>query len=51
MPKALEAKLRKEGKAKGLSGERLDAYVYGGMRKMGWIPSHQKSSKSSKELK
>lgn len=39
MPKILEEKLRKEGRKKGLKGEHLDAYVYGTMRKTGWIPS------------
>lgn len=29
MPKALHDKLKKEAKKKGLSGKRLDAYVYG----------------------
>ena len=29
MPKKLEEALRKEGRKKGFSGERLDRYVYG----------------------
>ena len=37
--KELEAKLRREGKKKGLTGKRLDAYVYGTLRKTGWRPS------------
>lgn len=45
MPKKLEAELRKEAKKKGLSKEREDAYVYGTMRKAGWIPSTQKKRK------
>ena len=42
MPKALEAKLRRQGRKKGFTGERLDKYVYGALRKTGWVPSHQK---------
>jgi len=34
MPKALEDKLRREGRKKGLSGKRLDAYVYGTLTKV-----------------
>lgn len=49
MPKKLEEALRKEAAKKGLTGEHLDAYVYGGMRKMGWIPSTQKHSLKDKK--
>lgn len=42
MPKALEKKLKKEAKHKGLTGERADAYVYGTMRKTGWKPAREK---------
>jgi hypothetical protein len=38
MPKALEKKLKKEAKKKGLSKKRAAAYVYGTMRKTGWEP-------------
>ncbi len=38
MPKALERKLKKQAKKKGLTGKRADAYVYGTMRKTGWKP-------------
>ena len=34
MPKALEDKLKKEARKKGLKGERFDAYVYGTMAKI-----------------
>jgi hypothetical protein len=34
MPKEMEARLRKEAKAKGMSGEKMDAYVYGTMNKL-----------------
>ena len=42
MPKAMERALKKKAKKKGLSKERQDAYVYGTMRKTGWVPSTQK---------
>lgn len=48
MPKKLEAELRKAAEKKGLTGERLDTYVYGGMRKAGWVPSTQKKKPSGK---
>jgi hypothetical protein len=38
MPKALEQKLKKQAKKKGLSKKRSDAYVYGSLRKTGWKP-------------
>ena len=31
MPKALEEKLRRQGRKKGFKGERLDDYVFGTM--------------------
>jgi len=42
MPKALEKKLKKEAKQRGLTGERANAYVYGTMRKTGWRPEREK---------
>ena len=42
MPEKLEIELKAKAKAKGFSGKRADAYVYGTMRKTGWTPSHQK---------
>lgn len=44
----MEKKLKKEAKKKGLKGERADAYVYGTMRKTGWVPSTQKKKKKKK---
>ena len=44
MPKALERKLKAEARKKGFTGERADRYVYGTLRKTGWVPSHQKKS-------
>lgn len=46
MPKELEEKLKKQGRKKGFTGERLAAYVYGTMRKLGWRPSREKKSKT-----
>jgi hypothetical protein len=45
MPKKLENKLKKEAKSKKLTGSRASAYVYGTLRKLGWIPSTQKKGK------
>ena len=42
MPEELERKLRAEGLRKGLTGERLDAYVFGALRKMGWKPKKER---------
>jgi hypothetical protein len=42
MPKALEKKLEKQAKKKGLKGKRKDAYIYGTMRKAGWKPKKKK---------
>jgi hypothetical protein len=51
MPKALERKLKREAKKKGLSKKREDAYVYGTLRKTGWTPSTQKKTSSKKRTK
>lgn len=42
MPKALENKLKKEAKKRGLSKEKAGAYVYGTLRKTGWKPKKKK---------
>ena len=42
MPKALERKLKKEAKKKGLSKKKTGAYVYGTLRKTGWKPKREK---------
>jgi len=43
MPKAIEKKLKKQARKKGLSGKRLNAYVYGTLRKkFGWKPKRKK---------
>jgi hypothetical protein len=40
--KEVEEKLRAQARKKGLSGERADAYIYGGKRKTGWKPKREK---------
>ena len=45
MPKELEAKLGKQASAKGYTGERRNAYIYGTMRKTGWRPSREMKGK------
>jgi hypothetical protein len=42
MPKALEQKLYKEAKKKGLGKKRTGAFVYGTLRKTGWKPAREK---------
>ena len=43
MPKALEEKLKRQARKKGLGKERTGAYIYGTMReKVGWKPSREK---------
>jgi len=46
MPKAMERKLKREAAAKGLTGDRADAYVYGTLRKTGWTPPKRRKKKS-----
>jgi hypothetical protein len=46
MPAKLERKLKEEARKKfPKDEERQDAYVYGTLRKTGWIPSTQKHRK------
>jgi len=46
MPKALERRLKKQAKKKGLKGERKDAYVYGTMQTVtDWRPHRNKKAK------
>ena len=44
MPKALENKLKREAAKEGLKGKAKAAYVYGTLRKTGWVPSTQKKA-------
>jgi len=50
MPAKLERELRAEVNRlhPNWSEERKDAYVYGTLRKTGWVPSTQKKKKSNK---
>lgn len=52
MPKAMERQLKREA-AKKFPGnkERQDAYVYGTLRKTGWVPSTQKGATSGQKRK
>ena len=45
MPKALERKLKAQARRKGFKGERFRRYVYGTLRKTGWVPSHQRKKR------
>lgn len=44
MPKELERKLKAQAKKKfgSTTSERARKYIYGTLRKLGWVPSHQK---------
>lgn len=42
MPKKEEQKLKRQAKKKGLKGDRLNAYVYGTLRKEGWKPKRER---------
>jgi len=42
VPEELERKLKAEAREKGLKGKRFNAFVYGTLRKTGWVPSTQK---------
>jgi hypothetical protein len=44
MPKALEALLEAEARRKGLKGKRKGAYIFGTMRKTGWVPNREKKN-------
>jgi len=48
MPKALERKLKKQVAKKSWSKKRKDAYIYGTLRKTGWVPSTQKKGRKGK---
>lgn len=45
MPKAMEEALRRAAAKRGLTGKRRNAFIYGTMRKTGWVPSTQKKKK------
>ena len=45
----MEDALKRQAAKKGYSKERTDAFVYGTMRKTGWVPSTQKKPTSKKK--
>lgn len=45
MPAFLEKQLRAEGRKKGLSGAKLDQYVYGAMNNMGAMRGSKETAK------
>jgi len=45
MPEEMEKQLRREARRKGLTGSKANAYVYGSLRKIGWVPSTQKKTR------
>ena len=46
MPTAMEKKLKAKAKKMGMTGERMNAFVYGTMRKVaGWKPKQQRNVK------
>lgn len=51
MPEAAERNLRAQARKKGFTGERFRKYVYGGLRNLGWVPSHQKEKKARAGLR
>lgn len=51
MPKEFEAKLKRRAKAKGLTGEEANAYVYGTLRETGWRPEREKKKSKLKRKK
>ena len=51
MPKAMENKLRAEGRKKGLTGKKLDAYVYGTMNKLGLMKGNKEVKKPKRKSK
>ena len=42
MPVALERKLKAQARKKGFKGKRAKRYIYGTLRKTGWVPSTQR---------
>lgn len=48
MPKFLEDQLRAEAKRKGLKGQHLDRYVYGGMNNLGAMRGNKETAKGAR---
>ncbi len=51
MPEAMERALKVAAKKKGFKGKRANAFIFGTMRKTGWVPSTQKKGKKRKRGK
>lgn len=49
MPRALEKKLKAQAKKKGFGKKRAGKYIYGTLRKTGWVPSTQKKKRKNKK--
>lgn len=47
MPAFLEALLKKSGRKKGFSGEKLKHYIYGGMNNMGAMHGNKETAKGA----
>lgn len=45
MPKKMEEALKRQAAKRGLTGERANAYVFGTLRKTGWVPEKEKKKK------
>lgn len=48
MPKALEQALEKESRKKNMKGKQKQSFIFGTMRKAGWVPSTQKKKNKKK---
>ena len=51
MPKAMETKLRAEGRKKGLKGDDLDSFVFGTMNKIGVMKGNKITPKGKRAEK
>jgi len=49
MPAELERKLEQQADKKGLKGKSRNAYIYGVMRRTGWVPSTQSATNKQEE--
>lgn len=51
MPKEVEAKLKAEGRKKGLKGDALDRFVFGTMNKLGLMKGSKITAKGKRSEK
>lgn len=47
MPIKAERALRKSAAKKGLTGDRKESYIYGGLRNLGWRPARETGKRGS----